>query len=169
MDRQKNLDLLIQAVVGLPGVSLRLIGDGPERKRLDRLAAKLGVAVQWVGNVAHDDVPRYLREAEIFVFPSQYEGDPKALAEAMACGLPVIASNISAHRIIIQPEVNGLLSPSDPLALRGCIERILNDRELALRLRQGARTWVETHRDLRVLLQQERCVLEQVAQNGSTG
>ena len=163
MVNQKNLTMLLQAVTGLPGLKLRFIGDGPERLALRQLAAERRISIEWIGNVPNDEVGRYLAQAGLFVFPSAYEGDPKALLEAMACGLPVIASDIPAHRAVIQPGVTGVLSRLNAASLRSHILHVMNDRDFAGRLGRTAREWVEAHRDLRHLVSQECAVLEQVA------
>lgn len=166
MAPQKNLELLLQALEGLPDVRVRFIGNGPERGRLEQLAAQRAVQVEWVGNVSHDALPRYLQEAEAFVFPSTYEGDPKAVLEAMACGLPVVTSDIPEHRALIQPGVTGLLSPLDPVAFRQQIQRVLQDRRFAAQLGEQARAWVTTHRALSHLVRQECDVLIEATGHG---
>ncbi len=162
MAEQKNLELLLRAVAGLPGIRLRLIGDGPYRQQLVTLAQSLEVDVEWIGRVPNDELPRHLQEASLFVFPSRYEGDPKALLEAMACALPVIASDIPEHRSIIRPGENGLLSPLKAEALRRHIQQILGEPLLGDRLGQAARRWVEDHRELGRALRQECQTLMEV-------
>lgn len=163
---QKNLELLLRALEGVPGVRVRCIGNGPQRERLERFAEQHQVQVEWMGTVPHDALPGYLQEAQVFVFPSAYEGDPKAVLEAMACGLPVVASDIPEHRAIIQPDVNGLLSPLDPMSFRGQIRRVLQDPSLAERLGRQARDWVATHRGLSRLVHQECQTLVEAAGHG---
>ena len=111
---QKGFDLLISAFARLPGLSaewrLVLIGDGPERERLQRQVTDLGI-----GNVAMftgaltDPFPA-LRRAKFFVLPSRWEGFGNVIVEAMACGLPVIAFDCpSGPAEIVEHESNGLL------------------------------------------------------------
>ena len=165
---QKQLDTLLQAVAGVPGSVLRLIGDGPQRARLGELAHALGVQVEWVGAVPNEAVAEHLKDAGAFVFPSAYEGDPKSLVEAMACGLPVIASDIPAHRAIIRHGETGWLVPADPAALRAAIEGLRREPDLALRLGRAARDWVAAHRNLHQLVKEECDVIERAA-GGRTG
>jgi glycosyltransferase involved in cell wall biosynthesis len=165
MSPEKNVELLVRAVAGLSGVTLRLIGDGPQRPAVVRLAQTLGVPVEWTGAIPHGQVARHLQAAALFVFPSAHEGCPKAPLEAMACGVPVIASDIPAHRRIIEPEVSGLLAPPDAHRLRAGIERLLADGALAQRLGAAGRQWVESHADGARLARQVRECLEAAARS----
>jgi len=79
----------------------------------------------------------------VFVLPSQYEGTPKALLEAMACGLAVVGTNVPGIRELIQDGVNGLLCEPDVKAISEAIARLLNDAELRARLGRAARRFVE--------------------------
>lgn len=87
-------DIVIRALPLLPGVHFQIIGQGPEEHTLRRLARELGVGdrVEFVGHVNHKDLPRYLHEADIFIRPSRSEGMGNSFVEAMAAGLPVIAT-----------------------------------------------------------------------------
>ena len=100
LTKQKNLGSLIQAAIGLD-LKLVLIGDGPERESLGSLAEELKVEIEFPGRVSHESVKEYLREAMFFVLPSNYEGHPKALIEAMAFGIPVLVTN----SVGVAPEV----------------------------------------------------------------
>jgi glycosyltransferase involved in cell wall biosynthesis len=96
---EKNLDALISALhevwpnqsISIP-VRLTLVGDGPDRLRLVTLASSLKVAAHFPGKLPYSEVSRVLRQSDIFAMPSWAEGSPKALFEAMACGLPCVVS-----------------------------------------------------------------------------
>jgi glycosyltransferase involved in cell wall biosynthesis len=94
---QKNFALLLRAFAAhAPGQDRLLIaGEGPERPRLERLAATLGIAsrVTFAGHC--DDVPALLREADVFVLSSAYEGVPAAIVEALSAGMPIVATDCS--------------------------------------------------------------------------
>jgi glycosyltransferase involved in cell wall biosynthesis len=92
----KNLPTLLRAIASTSGIDLTLVGDGTERRALERRARELGVEarVEFVG--ATDRVEDYLRAADVFVLPSIAEGMSNALAEAMACGLACVASESAA-------------------------------------------------------------------------
>lgn len=114
----KNYALLVRVFSRLPHeprCQLVLVGDGPERASLERLAADLGVAdrLEFLGH--RDDVPTILRSLDVFVLPSLNEGMSNTLLEAMAAGLPVLASDVGGNGEIIEPDKSGLLFPSQDI------------------------------------------------------
>jgi glycosyltransferase involved in cell wall biosynthesis len=134
----KGIDRIIEV---LPEVrrqidraNLVVVGDGPELGNLQGLAGELGVKgdVSFVGRVPHEEVPYYLRAADVFVLYSGYEGLPHIVLEAMATGAPVILSNKGGNREVVEDGVNGLLVPiGNQEKLKEAILRLLRDRELA--------------------------------------
>jgi glycosyltransferase involved in cell wall biosynthesis len=144
---QKNLGVLLQAwpaVVEATGASLILVGDGEERSRLIEQASRLGVGdrVYFAGRV--EDPAEHLRSADLFVLPSVAEGMSNSLLEAMATGLPCLASAIGGNIDLLEPGEAGLLIPADsPEAWAEAIIRVLIDRDLADRLGKAARARVE--------------------------
>lgn len=93
-----------------------LVGDGPERARLEALARELGVVdhVRFLGAQAHDAMPGILASGEIAVFPSLMEATSVAALESMACGLPVAASRVGGLPEIVDDGVGTLFEPGDP-------------------------------------------------------
>ncbi|HRX86868.1 MAG TPA: glycosyltransferase [Phycisphaerae bacterium] len=146
MDPVKGLDTLLAAVDRLRqerSVCLLLAGDGPERGRVERDIARRGLhgCVRLLGR--RDDVPGLLRSADIFVFPSRTEGFPNAVLEAMAAGLPVVATNVAGCRDLVTDRSTGLLVPADdPAALAGAVDALLADPALAATLAQRAQEMV---------------------------
>jgi len=149
LQRQKGLDLLLQAVARLkrarPSLAwmLWVFGDGPCRSEYEILASELGIAerVHFQGQVP--DVPARLVDVDIFVLPSRAEGMSNALLEAMAAGLPCVATRINGNIGLIQDGSNGLLvPPEDPEALAGALESLLDSQALRERLAQGARSLI---------------------------
>ena len=150
---QKRVDVLLEAFARLagrrPDVALRLAGDGPERAALERRAARLGLAgrVEWLG--ARDDVPALLAEATVLALPSSGEGVPNVALEAMAAGVPVVATDIPGTRDVVADGAEGLLVPAgDAPALAGALERVLGDPALRERLGQAGRARAEGDLDL---------------------
>ncbi|HKP89685.1 MAG TPA: glycosyltransferase [Thermoleophilaceae bacterium] len=115
VDPVKGQPLLIEAVAELRrrGVDARLtfVGDGPGLAELTALADRLGVAdrVEFPGAVGQDEIRAYYRRAGAFALPSFAEGLPVVLIEAMACGLPVVASRITGIPELVEDGVSGLL------------------------------------------------------------
>jgi glycosyltransferase involved in cell wall biosynthesis len=109
-----------------------LVGDGPERERLGRLAAELGVAdrVRFLGARPHVEMPALLCSGELAVFPSLMEATSVAALECMACGLPVAASEVGGLPEIVDDEVGGLFRPADPESLAGVVVAMLARADL---------------------------------------
>src|SRR6266542_1804168 len=96
LDRQKGYDVLLHALVQVPGVNAVLVGDGPERDALLALADSLGIGDRLAIAGWRDDVREQLAAFDAFVLPSRFEGFPLALLEAMLVGLPVGASDVGS-------------------------------------------------------------------------
>ncbi len=142
---EKNLRMLVKAVIRLSEARLILVGSGPEEAELRRLASDCD-RIQFAGSVPNSQIPAILSEAEVFVLPSRYEGSPKALLEAMACGLAVIGADAPGIREVIQHETDGLLCEPSEDGLADAIRRALADAELRQRLgRQARAIVVERH------------------------
>jgi glycosyltransferase involved in cell wall biosynthesis len=108
---------------------LTLIGDGPERKTLESEARPLGDAVSFSGYQSQDSVALNLQQADALVLPSFAEGVPVVLMEAMAAGLPVIATRIAGIPELVEDGVSGILvPPGDTTALSDAILKALADR-----------------------------------------
>jgi len=142
--RQKGFDLLLAAFArsGLPetGARLILLGEGPERSRLEALARSLGIAqaAEMPGVVSAPEA--WMARATLFALPSRYEGFPNALLEAMAMGCPVVAADCdSGPREIIRHGENGwLVPPEDVPALAAALRQLFADAALRERLGQAA-------------------------------
>ena len=108
---------------------LLIIGDGPYRKELERLAS--GLNVEFAGKIPNSKVGGFLRRGKIFVLPSLEEGFPTVLLEAMSVGLPLISTRIVGMEDIVKNGENGfLVEPGNPDELGEAIEKLLNDQKL---------------------------------------
>jgi glycosyltransferase involved in cell wall biosynthesis len=113
----KGHGVLVEAVARLAGenvdVVATVVGDGPRRAELEALARDLGVAdrVRFAGRVGQDDIRRFYAEADVFCLPSFAEGLPVVLLEAMASGVPVVASRITGIPELVEHGTSGLLVP----------------------------------------------------------
>jgi colanic acid/amylovoran biosynthesis glycosyltransferase len=128
---------LLQALGGLrasqPGVKLRLVGDGPERPELEKLVSELqlGDRVTFLGRLTETDTLAEIARSDILVLPSFMEGLPIVLMEAMALGVPVIASRVAGIPELVEDGRGGLLfAPSKWDELADCIRRLLTDQAL---------------------------------------
>lgn len=146
----KNLDFLIDLVPSFPaGATLAIVGGGPDQEKLEARARAAGVAgrVRITGNVAHEEVQRYLRAADVFILNTRYEGLSHVMLEAMAAGVPVVASAVGGNPEVIEHDRNGLLvALDDGAAIVDAVERLLGDGAFAERLRRRAAADVRTYR-----------------------
>jgi N-acetyl-alpha-D-glucosaminyl L-malate synthase BshA len=119
---------------------LVLIGDGPERSRVERLAHELGLAheVRFLGKQLH--FVKVLQEADVFLLPSETESFGLAALEALSCGVPVVASRAGGLPEVIADGETGLLAPvGDVAAMARCTLRLLGDEMLHARMSAAAR------------------------------
>ena len=133
-----------------PDVAFKLIfvGDGPERSRLEAAveSKESKASVIFTGQV--NDVRPFYAIADVFVLPSQSEGSPNVLLEAMAANLPIVATAVGGVPEMVADHESALLVPSnDPPSLAGAIASLLADKDLAQRLATNATTLVDTRFD----------------------
>ena len=158
---EKNVSTLLKAAAQVMqahnSVQLLLIGDGPQRKDLQALAAKLGIGdrVIFTGLVPFDDVPNYLKAGDVFCYASITETQGLVTVEAMAAGLPIVAVDASGTSDEVTDEQEGLLTPNDAAALAQAVNRVLDDQALYERLRTAAAT--KAH-EMDMMVQAERMV-----------
>ncbi|PYO55972.1 MAG: hypothetical protein DMD83_16850 [Candidatus Rokuibacteriota bacterium] len=170
LSAEKNLSALVQAAAALRGRAARLlvmIGSGPLRGRLEAEARAAGVRAEFPGVVEHQLLPGWLGAADAFVLPSFTEGHPKVLLEAMAAGVPCVASDCPGNRALVRDGDTGLLfDPRDPRDLAAALERVLTDELLAAALARRGHDLVSREYDLRRLVQDEIDLLKRVARDG---
>ena len=142
--RRKGHLELIQAMPGVlesfPSARLLIAGEGQDRPVLQELIKKTGISenIQLLGN--RSDVQALLQLADVFVFPSHYEGHGGALVEAMFAAKPIVATDIEVIRESIEHQVSALLFPlCDVRGMQQAILRMLNDRDEASRMGKNAR------------------------------
>jgi glycosyltransferase involved in cell wall biosynthesis len=148
LDEQKGIAFLLEAAETVcqddPNAHFLIAGDGPDRARLTAIAEQRGVTnnVHFVGN--RDDVSNMLAASDLFVLPSLWEGMPNALLEAMAAGLPVIATDVEGSRELIESGVNGLLVPAaSPVPLAAAIRSILGNVQFGATLARASQNTIE--------------------------
>ncbi|MFA4029619.1 MAG: hypothetical protein GDYSWBUE_000912 [Candidatus Fervidibacterota bacterium] len=145
---KKGVDVLIRALARLRcKARCTIVGDGPMRQRLERLAVQLGVddCVTFIGSIEHTDVAKYYASASALVVPSiiasdgDRDGLPNVILEAAASSLPIVASNISGIPEFVEDGRTGLLVPAgDEEVLAEAIDKLLSNDELAKALADGA-------------------------------
>lgn len=136
----KNIDLLIEAC-GIARLSLLIIGDGPEREKLERIAKKFNVQVDFMGEQSQEKVRTLLHKAEIYALISNYEGMAFSLLEAMMQEKKILVSDIKANTNVIQNYLNGMVVTSNkPAIIAEKLEELLkyNASDLAKSARESA-------------------------------
>ncbi len=144
---QKSLDTALDAVVELPDLRLLVLGDGPERERLEGYARdrQLDSRVTFRGSESRAQVLSALAGAEASVLPSAWENFPHAAVESLAVGTPVVATAVGGVPEVVQDGVNGVLVPAgDGARFTEALKRIVTDRSLRDRLAANARESVAT-------------------------
>ncbi len=130
---QKALDVAFAAVDLCEGVTLLVVGDGPERERLERVA---GPRVRFLGAASRHEVLELFAASDAALLSSSWENFPHTVVEALAVGTPVIATDVGGVSEVVRDGENGLLvPPGDAEALAGAVRRLAGDSELAARLR----------------------------------
>ncbi len=166
--REKGLFELVEAskvvLEEFPDALFVLAGDGPDMLELKRFAESLGVAERWRFLGWRDDVPELMAAAQLFVLPSWREGMPRSILEAMAMGLPVVATDIRGCREeVVHGETGLLVPPKNPEALAEAILKILKDPELAERMGEAGRQRVEELFDERKVIKRQIEAIKRLA------
>jgi glycosyltransferase involved in cell wall biosynthesis len=169
LHRKNDHATLIQAIAGLsarwPEARLLLVGRGPEETRLRKLVDALGVSsrVHFLGE--YPDVASSLAQMDVYVQSSVAEGMPNSVLEAMATGLPVVATAVGGTPEIVTDGETGLLvPPGDPVALAEAIDKLLADPRLAEAFGRAGRARVEAHFGEKLMLQQVEALLDRLVE-----
>jgi glycosyltransferase involved in cell wall biosynthesis len=164
---EKNVETLVAATAVLARwlpVRLVLVGAGPLETLLRERARVAGVDVEFPGVVPQERLPPFYGAADAFVLASFTEGHPKVLLEAMAAGLPCVASDCEGNRSLVVDGQTGLLfDPRRPDDLADRLARVLTDAALAEALGTAGRALVVAHYDLGTLVSAEITLLRRVA------
>ena len=157
---EKGMDTVLDAVAGIQGL-VTVVGEGPERARLEARARMHGLDARFTGFVSRQELDRIQRESWVLVLAARHgEGLPNVVLEAFAHGRPVVATPIAGVRDLVVDQVNGLLvPPDDPRALRDALARLGHERGLAERLGRAGRetaarfAWEQVRPGLETLLE----------------
>ena len=164
----KDHAMLLRAVSRLTAagvlVHIVLVGDGPERRNLERLAQELGLdgRVTFTGTLPNRPNPHEL--FDVTVLTSRSEGFPNTVVEAMAAGRPVVATRVGGVPDAVRPDVTGLLVPAgDVAALAGALEQLRQSPTLARRLGEAGRTVARAEFSEKVVLERLMTLYEELA------
>ncbi len=171
ISHRKRLDVLIRALAELPQ-DVHLVLPGPYNSLQPDLPDELEALIAWLGLPERVHFPgataqpeAYLRAADVFAMPSEQEGMPNALLEAMACGLPCCASEIGGVVDVLTHGENGLLSPAgDAAALAANLRSLLDDAPLAQRLASAAQETIARRYTWASIMQQYEALYVEIIQ-----
>jgi glycosyltransferase involved in cell wall biosynthesis len=139
--RQKALEVAFAAIAALPGVTLLVAGEGPERGSMEKRAAELAIddRVRFLGPLQRDEVLELFRAADATLLSSSWENFPHTVVESLAVGTPVVATDVGGVGEVVRDRVNGLLvPPGDPEALAAAIDRFFSEPALRASLAAAA-------------------------------
>jgi glycosyltransferase involved in cell wall biosynthesis len=158
----KNIDGVIDAVASIPGASLVIVGDGPDRAALMRRAEeKLRGRVAFTGQLSHADTLAVMKSADAFVLNSSYEGLSHLLIEAQALGIPTIATDVGGNPEVITNGENGLLVPAGSArSLADSLAQLLGDAQLRVRFSANARASAERFSSGRMIAATSQLMLD---------
>jgi len=159
--RRKRFDMLLRAFARLARrwkrIELWIIGDGPQRSQLERMASNLKIAdyVRFLGFIPHNQIHQYYEEVDIYCTTSRAESFGQTILEAMAAGLPVIATRTTGASELVRHEETGLLvDEEDEIGVSEALERLIVDRESAVTFGHRAREIAEKYYDWREIAKQ---------------
>jgi glycosyltransferase involved in cell wall biosynthesis len=149
----KGQRLALQALALLPGATLMLIGDGPDAPALKGEALRLGVAdrTRFLGSQLHDALPALVGAADVMLLPSEREGLANAWVEALACGTPIVISDVGGAREVIDRPEAGRIVPRQPEAIGRAVRELLENPPQPPEVRAAAErfSWDRNARELR--------------------
>jgi glycosyltransferase involved in cell wall biosynthesis len=163
LEDQKNVLALVNAVADLPCATLTVVGDGPLRTRLEAAARRRPGAVTFLGARPQAELPALLSRAAVFALPSHYEGNPKALIEAMACGVAVAGARVPGIREIVIDGETGYLCGTSAGEIKACLQALLDDEALRDRLGAGGLAYARSHCTLQAAAERELALLQSLA------
>lgn len=161
LTEQKNLFNLISAIAKTDLI-LDIYGKGNLTEAFENHARKQGARVDFMGIVPNNELPNILTRYNYYILPSYFEGMPKTLLEAMACGLAVIGTNVDGIREIIRNKENGMLCETDAYSIGQTIKIVMQDKNLCQRLGINARKYIIGCCNLNRILDKEYCLYKEL-------
>lgn len=161
LEEQKNLLALLEALKGLD-VELDIVGSGSLRQPLETFSLENGLRVNFLGNLPNASLPDVICAADIYIQPSLYEGHPKTIIEAMACGVAVIAGDSAGIHDLITHGQNGFLCATTPDGIRAAIMHVLADSDLRRRMGETARHYAVDNFSLERVVEMELTLYQEL-------
>jgi len=165
---QKDHPTLFRALAELTdrNWTLELVGDGPDREALQSLARELEVADRVIFSGQRLDVPQRLKDSDVFVLATRWEGFPRSILEAMRAGLPVVATDVGGCRESVVDGETGFLVPrEDPVQLRDRLRLLIDSPELRVQMGQKGRKRFEENFTFEGMYERTVAVYREVLSN----
>ena len=172
LQRYKRVDVAVEAAKliseQIPEAQLVIVGDGPARSKLEAQASDLGARIQFMGLLPQEEKVRLLRTASLVLNPSYKEGWGMVGIEAMACGTPVIASDVVGHRDSVPKEAGVLVPYGDSRSMADACIRLLSNPSLYDEMRAGGLEWAQRFSWEKTAMALERELTTAVGMSAST-
>lgn len=163
---EKNIDNLLKAMYHLKtkkrNVSLMMVGGCCYDNKIKRMISEYALDVTLKGSVPNFELPKTIKQARLFIIPSYFEHHPKALLEAMSCGLPCIGTDVTGIKEDIEHLITGYLCKTDFKSIATATELLLSDEALQAKLGRNARKYILKKYTIDRILQMELEVINEV-------
>ncbi len=167
--KQKNLENLLKAIKRLKAggkpVSMIMAGGCCADSKIRELVKRYGLNLTFKDSVPNFDLPLALSQATAFILPSHYEGHPKALLEAMSCGMPCIGTDVEGIREDLEHMKTGYLCGTDCKSIGAAIENVLSDEALQRKMGASARKHILKNYQVNTALEKELKAIQEVMEN----
>ena len=157
----KRIDKLLEALVQVPDMGLVVVGEGPERMRLEVLAERLGVSkrVYFAGPRSKIETLSLMATCDFFVLNSTYEGLPHVVLEAMAMELPVVATAVGGTPEVVKDGETGILVPPEGDGLIRALRRLVEDLKCRQAMTYAGQDWIKQRFSMKKMIRETECVL----------
>lgn len=166
LSEEKRVDLLLESMKYLPSnVNCIIIGEGPMFEQLINFSNENNLRCTFLGKVDNSQICRIMQEADIFCFFSLYEGNPKALLEAMACGLPIVATDSPGITDVLTDKINCVQALPNPHSVAQAIMLLLSDEKLTRSISKEARLYTELHNNVTANTKEESMIIKSITKS----
>lgn len=155
MNPEKNLLNMIRACAGIPNITVRLVGTGELEHQIREFAARYQINLCISSRVPNSELPQIYNDADIYIQPSLYEGNPKTILEAMSCQLPIIATDVRGINNIIKHKETGYLCKIEPDSIHEAIKYLLTHKAERCEYGTRARRYIEAYHALPQITREE--------------
>jgi len=162
IEKEKNPEIFLKTISKFKFKAL-IIGKGSLKNELQKRYKYLKKNIRWIDSVPNNKLPEYYNKSKVYIIPSKYEGHPKTLLEAMACGIPVIGADVMGIRDIISDKSNGLLYDGTTEDLIRNLNQLLANSELQIKIIDNARKFIKKNYDIKNIANEEYKLLGKLA------